>query len=77
MYMEFPIEIVAHINAYAKPVTRADWRHLHKYTPSQFREDLIQAYYRTFVCDYGYYYANEHDVVRPRQYRLLKRVLIE
>jgi len=73
--MELPMEIVAQINAYAKPVTRSDWRHVHKYTSKQFRADLVEAYHKTFMREYGYYYANEHYVVRPAQYRLLQRLI--
>ena len=73
--MELPLEIIDQINAYAKPVTRSDWRRLHKYTQPQFRADLAQAYGRTFVRDYGYYYANERYVIRPAQYRLFQRLI--
>ena len=73
--MEFPKEIVDQINAYAKPATRANWRTLHKYTQAQFRADLVQAYTKTFVRDYGYYYVNERYVIRPAQYRLFQRLI--
>ena len=69
------MEIVAQINAYAKPFTRADWRRLHKYTHEQFRADILDAYRKTFMQVYGYYYANEHDVFRPSQYRLFRRLI--
>jgi hypothetical protein len=73
--MELPRELVTHIQEYARPFTRSDWRHLHKYTLPQFNMDLHQAYHKTFVRNYAYYYSNEHDVIRPSQYRLFRRLI--
>jgi hypothetical protein len=39
--MELPEDVLTIIKAYAQPMTRSDWRTLHKMTEYKFRELLV------------------------------------
>ena len=47
--MEFPEEIVRHINGYAKPMTRCDWRTCGQINRHILIEDVITQYNRRRV----------------------------
>jgi hypothetical protein len=49
--MEFPIEIQRHINDFAKPLTRPDWRQ-----GSAFNRKYIESQYSTLEIDICFYW---------------------
>lgn len=73
--MELPIEILKIIKEYSMPVTRGDWRKLHKYTKDNFEDDLYKEYNKTIRENHGYYYAGYNVVIIPSEYVLYLRVL--
>ena len=74
--MEFPLEIKEIIREYSKPLTRPDWRRLHKYTLDRLEDDINNAYDKTINNDSGYYYQDDNIVIIPSQYILYLRVLL-
>lgn len=73
--MELPTEIVEIIKEYSRPVTRSDWRYLHKYPVEQLEKDIDKEYKKS-LNTYGYYYENYNVIILPTQYRLFLRALI-
>ena len=74
--MELPRDILDIIREYSMPVTRPDWRKLHKYTNRQFYSDLKRAYNKTILLQYGYYYYTQYSIIHQKKFVLLMRVIM-
>ena len=50
-YMELPSDVVEIIKQYSKPLTRPDWRTLHRMTHSNFYKDIQANSYMSMITD--------------------------
>ena len=64
--MEFPLEIQSIIHEYARPVTRPDWRTLHKLTLEQY-----------LILVRGSYKLGQHPSVLQHLIRKIRKVLFK
>ena len=42
--MELPDDVLSHIKDFSRPITRPDWRHIHRMTNSRFHNAIMQTY---------------------------------
>jgi len=63
--MELPGDVRWIIKEYAQPITRPDWRHLHRMTSIQLHENIADRYnntnlgvFRKFIFEYGFKYGD-------------------
>ena len=74
--MELPQDILDIIWTYARPITRPDWKRLHKYKELQLLLDIKEIYNKTIEYEYGYYYSISYNIIYPRMCLLLLRPLL-
>ena len=51
--MELPYDIIQIIRQFAQPITRPDWRHLHRLTNEQFYKHLLPYHTTRYKVDGG------------------------
>ena len=49
--MELPDDVVEIIKQYSKPITRPDWRTLHRMTHANFYKDIKENSYMSMITD--------------------------
>ena len=74
--MNLPPRALILIREYSRPLTRYNWRSLHKYTNKSLYSDLKKEYNKSIELEYGYYYYTQYSVINRKKFVLFMRVIM-